>query len=332
LREAADEAPQDAAKQAAYLAALNQTHPRDVLSRVESKAFASSPAVVVEYLKALVATERLNEFADVPGSSGAAGSSGSSAAVGLGPLLAPGQDHRSLVALLRDLQGMAEGQSATDEPGSSLRRPLHVVLQVGLECSKVTCRCMTWFASCQHQQMIRLRAVLCGGRVCSEASCMRVVGGCGRVCSAWGNTCCCVHRCCVIQLLALPHFAATSVVSIPGVAWTLVRCGMRFATATCTCTRTTNVYLRTGFETTMVGLPTCCPFAAAAGPWPSAAAETVRPTQRAVGPHKHADAAAGAVVYVAGWQPGAAAHEQRSVRVTCSSRQLLHGCRWVRVC
>jgi hypothetical protein len=135
LREAADESPQDAAKQAAYLAALNQTHPRDVLSRVESKAFASSPAVVVEYLKALVATERLNEFADVPASIGAAGGSGSGAAVGLGPLLAPGQDHRSLVALLRDLQGMAEGQSSTDEPGSSLRRPLHVVLQVRLVCA-----------------------------------------------------------------------------------------------------------------------------------------------------------------------------------------------------
>jgi hypothetical protein len=47
--------------------------------------------------------------------------------------LAPGQDHRSLVALLRELQGMAEGQAGSDaEPGSSLRRPLHVVLQVGL--------------------------------------------------------------------------------------------------------------------------------------------------------------------------------------------------------
>uniref|UniRef100_A0A383WAE8 AAA+ ATPase domain-containing protein n=1 Tax=Tetradesmus obliquus TaxID=3088 RepID=A0A383WAE8_TETOB len=130
LREAADEAPKDAAKQAAYLAALNQAHPRDVLYRVESKSYASSPAVVVEYLKALVATERLNEFADVPASSGAAGGSGSGAAVGLGPLLAPGQDHRSLVALLRELQGMAEGQAAAGyEPGSSLRRPLHVVLQ-----------------------------------------------------------------------------------------------------------------------------------------------------------------------------------------------------------
>ncbi|KAF6252523.1 hypothetical protein COO60DRAFT_1471478 [Scenedesmus sp. NREL 46B-D3] len=129
LREAADEAPQDAGKQAAYLAALNQAHPRDVLSRVESKAFGSSPAVVVEYLKALVATERLNEFADVAAGSGAAGGRGSGAAVGLGPLLAPGQDHRSLVALLRDLQGMAEGQAAADEPGASLRRPLHVVLQ-----------------------------------------------------------------------------------------------------------------------------------------------------------------------------------------------------------
>jgi hypothetical protein len=142
LREAADEAPQDADKQAAYLAALNQSSPRGVLSRVESKAYASSPAVVVEYLKALVATERLNEFADAPASSSAAGSSGSGAAVGLGPLLAPGQDHRSLVALLKELQGMAEGEHAADEPGASLRRPLHVVLQVRLiRCYGLTMYC-----------------------------------------------------------------------------------------------------------------------------------------------------------------------------------------------
>lgn len=144
LREAADEAPKDALKQAAYLAALNQSHPKDVLARVESKAYASSPAVVVEYLKALVATERLNEYADVV-ASGIAGSRG--AAVGLGPLPAVGQDHRSLIALLRELQGMAEGQAAEDGPGSSLRRPLHVVLQVSREEGDdafvcVCCMCM----------------------------------------------------------------------------------------------------------------------------------------------------------------------------------------------
>lgn len=126
LQEAADDHPQDAAKQAAYLAALNQSHPRDVLARVESKKFASNPAVVVEYLRALVASERLNEYADLPGSSS---SSTSAAAVGLGPLPAAGQDHRSLLQLLKELQGMAEGKQEEIEPGSSLRRPLHVVLQ-----------------------------------------------------------------------------------------------------------------------------------------------------------------------------------------------------------
>eukprot|EP00878_Enallax_costatus_P001632 GHUV01001784.1.p1 GENE.GHUV01001784.1~~GHUV01001784.1.p1 ORF type:complete len:896 (+),score=273.74 GHUV01001784.1:260-2947(+) len=125
LREAADEHPQDAVKQAAYLAALNQSHPRDVLARVEAKKYASSPAVVVEYLKALVATERLNEYADAASSS----SDASATAVGLGPLPAVGQDHTSLLQLLKELQGMAAGKTDDGGPGSSLRRPLHVVLQ-----------------------------------------------------------------------------------------------------------------------------------------------------------------------------------------------------------
>lgn len=45
---------------------------------MESKTYASNPAVVVEYLKALVATERLNEYAD---------SSSSSSKGSLNPLL-----------------------------------------------------------------------------------------------------------------------------------------------------------------------------------------------------------------------------------------------------
>eukprot|EP00879_Flechtneria_rotunda_P014610 GHRR01015267.1.p1 GENE.GHRR01015267.1~~GHRR01015267.1.p1 ORF type:complete len:605 (+),score=233.34 GHRR01015267.1:179-1993(+) len=123
LREAADEAPSDAAKQAAFLTALNHTNPKEVLARVESKMYASSSAVVVEYLKALVITERLMEYAD------ASSSSGTAAAVGLGPLPVAGQDHRSLITLLRELQGLAEGSLPDEGPGSSLRRPLHVVLQ-----------------------------------------------------------------------------------------------------------------------------------------------------------------------------------------------------------
>jgi hypothetical protein len=102
---------------------------REVLARVESKAYASNPAVVIEYLKALVATERLNEYADPAGSSS---SSSRGSLVGVGATPAPGQDHRSLLALLKELQGLAGGAPGGSEaPGSSLRRPLHVVLQVG---------------------------------------------------------------------------------------------------------------------------------------------------------------------------------------------------------
>jgi hypothetical protein len=133
LKEAADSAPKDATKQAAYLAALNSSHPKEVLARVESKVFSSSPAVVVEYLKALVSTERINEYADAPGlqvsAASAAGSSVSSG-IGLGPLPAAGQDHRSLLVLLKELEGLADGSPAAERPGSSLRRPLHVTLQV----------------------------------------------------------------------------------------------------------------------------------------------------------------------------------------------------------
>lgn len=84
----------------------------------------------MEYLKALVATERLNEYAD-PSSSSSSGSR-----VGLGPTPAPGQDHRSLLVLLQELQGLAGGTGEVAEaaPGSSLRRPLHVVLQVRRAC------------------------------------------------------------------------------------------------------------------------------------------------------------------------------------------------------
>jgi len=94
---------------------------------VESKGFSSNPAVVIEYLKALVATERLNEYADPASSSSSRG-----AMVGVGATPAPGQDHRSLLVLLKELQGLAGGSPGGSEaPGSSLRRPLHVVLQVG---------------------------------------------------------------------------------------------------------------------------------------------------------------------------------------------------------
>ncbi len=60
LKEQAEEEPLSAEKQAAYLNALNAagSH-REVLSRVEGRKFASSGAVVVEYLRALVESGRL---------------------------------------------------------------------------------------------------------------------------------------------------------------------------------------------------------------------------------------------------------------------------------
>ena len=123
LREAADEAPHDPERQAAYLAALNPKHPKDVLARVESKQYATNPAVVVEYLKALVATDRLGEYAQDSGKVGGEG-------VGVATASGSG-DHRSLAELLQELQRAAAGQQQKEQPGASGRRPLHVVLQVG---------------------------------------------------------------------------------------------------------------------------------------------------------------------------------------------------------
>jgi hypothetical protein len=165
LREAADEAPADADRQAALLAALNeQRSPRAVLERVESKRYASNSAVVVEYIKALVATERIHEYASTDAEAAAAAAAATAAAAGgppggvaeaaagaaalSGAALAPGQDHRSLRQLLRELEAAAVGggggggsgsgaaaalAAAADDtsPGASLRRPLHVVVQGG---------------------------------------------------------------------------------------------------------------------------------------------------------------------------------------------------------
>lgn len=82
LKELADSHPTDVQRHAAYLAALNKSNPREVIARVESKKYCTGPAVVVEYLKALVATERLQDY--VSSSSTASGTDG--------PF--EGQDHR----------------------------------------------------------------------------------------------------------------------------------------------------------------------------------------------------------------------------------------------
>ena len=74
--------------------------------------FAVNAAVVREYLAALVHTGRLSQFGD-----------DASAAP------ADGQSHRSLAQLLRELQAVAAGTTPTAEPGASVMRPLHVIVQ-----------------------------------------------------------------------------------------------------------------------------------------------------------------------------------------------------------
>jgi len=46
-------------RQATFLAALNAKYPHRVIARVESRKYASNQAVVVEYLRALVTTGKL---------------------------------------------------------------------------------------------------------------------------------------------------------------------------------------------------------------------------------------------------------------------------------
>lgn len=111
LKELSDEDPKNAEKNAAYLVELNKSNPREVIARVDSKEYASNSAVVVEYLKALVATGKLSEYA----------------ASSIAPAL--GDDHRSLSHLLKELQQQVSGEQPDDSPGASLRRPLHVTLQ-----------------------------------------------------------------------------------------------------------------------------------------------------------------------------------------------------------
>lgn len=185
VRERADAAPTDVAAQVALLRQLNAraataaasgsggrdslaAAAEEVVQRVESRRFArDAPAVVVEYVKALVLTGRLDRYAAAEEAAAAlegggigSGDNGESAPAAspieaaaqlrmlADALPGPGEDHRSLTELLRELQVQARGGEAAAaatgasapadsdaatttllEPGSSLRRPLHVVVQ-----------------------------------------------------------------------------------------------------------------------------------------------------------------------------------------------------------
>ena len=63
LRRSALASPNDEAKQAAYLRALLHVSPRAVVTKVDRGGFATGPQVVAEYLKALVYTKKIEDYA-----------------------------------------------------------------------------------------------------------------------------------------------------------------------------------------------------------------------------------------------------------------------------
>ncbi|GIL57192.1 hypothetical protein Vafri_12491, partial [Volvox africanus] len=149
LREACEEDPKDADKHAAYLAELVRSNPREVLARVESRHFGVNAAVVAEYLRALVATGKVTELVKADGSAAAAAASATVAAA-VAPAALEVPPPRTLAELLRDLHeqlvlasvdgatpgdgsapaasGIGGAAASLEIPGSSLRRPLHVVV------------------------------------------------------------------------------------------------------------------------------------------------------------------------------------------------------------
>jgi ATP-dependent metalloprotease len=126
LKELADEDPKDADRHAAYLAELNSAgRHAEVISHVEAKEHASGAAAVAEYMRALVSSGRLSEYV-----------AGSAAGLGLeGPPLGQagggGPSHRSLYQLLGEMRSQVAGEQPDDTPGTSTRRPLHVVVSGG---------------------------------------------------------------------------------------------------------------------------------------------------------------------------------------------------------
>ncbi|XP_057462843.1 ATP-dependent zinc metalloprotease FTSH 11, chloroplastic/mitochondrial isoform X1 [Actinidia eriantha] len=104
----ADANPQDAAKQSALLAELNKHSPEAVISRFEQRDHAVDSRAVAEYIRALVATDAIDEY--LPDEQSGKPS--------------------SLPTLLQELKHRASGNM--DEPflnpGISEKQPLHVVM------------------------------------------------------------------------------------------------------------------------------------------------------------------------------------------------------------
>lgn len=104
LKTASDEDPLNADKHASYLHALNKVDPKAVLGRVDQKEYATNSAVAVEYIKALVLTGKVEDYATAT----------------------PGTEEKTFTQLLHELEVQAVGRAVEENPGSSPRHPLHV--------------------------------------------------------------------------------------------------------------------------------------------------------------------------------------------------------------
>lgn len=109
-RKALDD-PTNAERSQAYLSELNKRDSAAVIKHVDSGSTAVNSAVIVEYLKALVKTDRIAQYTD-------------------GSTVRDGENHRSLAQLLKDLEKRVQGNEPSAEAvGATVSRPLHVVLQ-----------------------------------------------------------------------------------------------------------------------------------------------------------------------------------------------------------
>ncbi|BBN17942.1 ATP-dependent metalloprotease [Marchantia polymorpha subsp. ruderalis] len=103
----ADANPKDPAKQAAFLSELYKQSPQAVIERFERREHATDGQSVVEYLRALIATNTITEFLPDERSGRTSG----------------------LPALLQDLKQRAAGnQEDLPPPGMTEQQPLHVVM------------------------------------------------------------------------------------------------------------------------------------------------------------------------------------------------------------
>ena len=124
LRQAALNHPSDEGKQAAYLRELLDVSPRAVVTRVDRGGFATGPRVAAEYVKALVHSKKIEDYAQHDraegGQFGESGGQGDDeGSVGMTRLLV------RLVSLSKGFGDAAQAQRQTE--GTSAE-PLHVVV------------------------------------------------------------------------------------------------------------------------------------------------------------------------------------------------------------